>query len=216
MTDAFMLQEAGIVERARVNPAFGDVRAFLDPLSAAENLTFFSVCGIVFKPRDIVLQMLTVLRKLPRLTDFTFSPAQLSKQAEDILLLPPFTTLAEIQENNPRLVRLGMYLDLSVEVEGLPSLSPTFRSSHPLEQTTLFPGLTLDPENFPTYSTREILKVAMFLNRLFPNLRTGRKPFGAGAVGAFWDSVYESISSFQEVRALEVRGFHRMLDERGL
>ncbi|KAJ3502119.1 hypothetical protein NMY22_g18696 [Coprinellus aureogranulatus] len=88
---------------------------------------------------------------------------------------------------------LGVFVELSAA--NLPDLATLHPSGDHLSTLGLFPGV---PYRFPRYSTKDLLAVAMYLYRLFPNLEEIMKLPGAvdTEMNVFWEAVDEAMQSF--------------------
>ncbi|KAJ3549964.1 hypothetical protein NMY22_g679 [Coprinellus aureogranulatus] len=189
------------MDRARSDPLFNNAQPLITQLTAAHNLQILSITRMFFPPGDIVLQMFSVLKHLPCLTMFTFVPFGLNWRT-DGFLLPSLSILADIPKHNPLLRVLSGFMDLSAQSVNSAQLPAHHAPGRHLQQLDLFPGL---PAEFPIYSTKETLALAMYLYRLFPNIDEistleGTSPL----IQSFWGPIDQAIASFRQVRRLSI------------
>ncbi|TEB28694.1 hypothetical protein FA13DRAFT_1815757 [Coprinellus micaceus] len=166
-----------------------------------------------FQPPTTVFQSFAKLknlqaftfRNIPDMKDISFlliEPLPLTSQPQHALILPGLDILRDISVNQPRLQRLIVTLDVSTIPAPSNDIMPAI-PGHPLHQLAVLPKNRAEP-----FEVSELIVLATYLDRLFPNLtdittrfRPPREPNSTTVSGyTLWRDVDPLLKSFQAMR----------------
>ncbi|KAF6757966.1 hypothetical protein DFP72DRAFT_1065220 [Ephemerocybe angulata] len=191
------------ISHLRGDLRFNKIEPLISGLSALRNLTTLKISGLPFLAVDIMIRLLDAVRSLSQLEVLWLNPKSMTHLEADGLLVPPLHSLQGISRNNQRLVQCF----LLVQYSAIPDLPVDYVSTNRLKHLDLYhPAYFEDLEDIAT--TDQKLRIARYLDRLFPYLKTimNHVPQGSGA-WEMWSEVEKILLSFQDLRAQAIRDF---------
>ncbi|KAJ2913532.1 hypothetical protein MD484_g6881, partial [Candolleomyces efflorescens] len=195
----FKIIKAEWVENLRGDSRYTMMEPFLNALSSLRHLTALSIDEASFLAVDIIVQMLQILPKLPQLQVFRFTPRPMTKLEADDLLMPPIGALEEVSLHNPNLRELAIPLDINT-LDSI-VISHGYLSNHGLKKLAIYTFFWDDDEEIEI-ATDDGLRVARYLDRLFPSLETLTEEWEMDTwEWRTWSAIERMLSFCQEIRA---------------
>ncbi|KAF6757967.1 hypothetical protein DFP72DRAFT_889532, partial [Ephemerocybe angulata] len=163
----------------RGDPLYDKALSFTQALSALRNLTTLKISRVPFLTVDIMALILDAVHSLPMLELLWLDVTSMTDLDEDEVVIPFLHSLDDISRTNQRLNHCVLAIDLA-EVPPIPN---DYISTNRLKKLDL---CTMTVEDLEERSTEYRLRIAQYLDRLFPHLETltDTLPRGGGKHGA--------------------------------
>ncbi|KAF6757965.1 hypothetical protein DFP72DRAFT_1043964 [Ephemerocybe angulata] len=180
---------------------FNKTQLLMSSISALHNLSVLNIRDVPFLAVDILLRLLTTIQSLPNLQKLILDPKAMTNLEADEIMIPPLQCLENISRHNRRLVHCTLPFNIS---EPAPEIPKDYVSTNRL--ALLNPFFPVYEEDLLEYTTERKLRMARYLDRLFPYVKdisgrmTKEKPRWE-----LWSEVEKIMFSFQELRAEAIR-----------
>lgn len=182
-----------------------DFRLLYTGLKGLQNLTTLKIMKIPFLAVDVLDRILDIVLELPVLQVLALSPRPISTMEGDALVLPPLSRLEEVARKSTNLVTLELAVDFTTIPVVPNGFSPSTRLTtlriYELPEESLFVG---------SFSTDELLSLARYLDKVFPNLKILTAGWEEGSdQWRLWNYMEKLVQSFQDFRAEARREFQQ-------
>lgn len=188
----------------RGDPLYDKALSFTQALSALRNLTTLKILSVPFLTVDILALMLDAVHSLPMLELLWLDVTNMTELEEDEVVIPFLHSLDNISRTNQRLNHCVLPIDLA-EVPPIPN---DYISTNRLKKLDL---CTMTVEDLEERSTEYRLRIAQYLDRLFPHLETltDTLPITDAWGRKAWGEIFAMVSTFQALRAQAARDIAR-------